>query len=111
MPLGRSIELRKVKSLGGSKLFAILQPGQLSGNIMRPMRMIASEDGGEEDGDDDVEGTISTTLPPFEPLILWQDNDDSTNKIEVRNFRRPVPTRIIFASTSAPSTGNSRISL
>lgn len=39
-------------------------------------------DGEEEDDAENLEGVCQSALPPFEPLVLWQDQNDPSNKIE-----------------------------
>jgi len=76
----KSIELRKVKSLGVKRNWQPLRPGELSS-----FRTTLSENNqpyGEED--EDLEGLPNIeSLPPFERLILWRDDQDESHKIEV----------------------------
>lgn len=77
----KSIELRKVKSLGLKRNWQPLRPGDLSG-----FRSSIMDSGEPEmnDEDADLEGLPnSESLPPFERLILWRDESDPTNAVEV----------------------------
>jgi hypothetical protein len=76
--------LRKTKRLGGNKQFRIVRPGDFAGNLFRkPLQTPVVGDGLEEDEDLDGEQLPTVTLPPHEPLVLWTDPLDDTNKIEV----------------------------
>lgn len=78
----KNIELRKVKSLGPKRTWQPLRPGDLSS--FRTSTMDSNKEGGEEDGDADLEGLPNTeSLPPFERLILWKDENDLSNFVEV----------------------------
>eukprot|EP01038_Epipyxis_sp_PR26KG_P013185 gene13185-17668_t len=72
-----NLELRKVKSLGPAKLTSCLKPGQL-GVFVRPT--IATE---EQQDENEEEQLPKANLPPFVPLILWQDPNDELQKVEV----------------------------
>ncbi len=75
----RSIELRKIKRLGPPKLFKIVKPGDFTtGLIRKPLAPESFEDEPEEEC-----LPTAQNLPPFEPLVLWRDPNDSENKIEV----------------------------
>ena len=78
----RSIALRKVKTLGPQRNFAIIRPGQYMPPL--PGRLLdASSNGGESDADDEGLPTSVSNLPAFEPLVLWTDPMDPSNKVEV----------------------------
>ena len=66
-------ELRKVKTLGGSRKWRALQPGELLG--MRPLSKVSQEGRDYDEDDDDLCGlpTGGAEGPPFERLILWTD--------------------------------------
>lgn len=78
----RTLELRKVKTLGPQKNFELVRPGQFRNTlIFQPV----NNDPQEDDNPDEQLPTPS--LPPFEPLVLWtgEDANDSSlmHKIEV----------------------------
>lgn len=73
----RSIALRKVKSLGPSKRFNVLVPGQISWTA-KPLIQPTETETLDSDSDE-----IATTSVVFEPLVLWTDPNDDTNKVEV----------------------------
>jgi DNA repair and recombination RAD54-like protein len=77
----RSIELRKIKCLGSRKNFKVIQPGELSQALPLSRRQEVMDEGTDEE--DDSAGDISATIPPHEPLVLWTDENDATNKVEV----------------------------
>jgi hypothetical protein len=73
----QSVALRKVKTLGGRKIFNSLRPsGEFIPKRLSPV-MAPSVD---EDNDRDA---APLDAPPFEPLILWTDPADSSHRIEV----------------------------
>jgi DNA repair and recombination RAD54-like protein len=74
-----SIALRRVKTLGGRKSFQAIRPGEYK----PPPLPIVGSFGGDEDDAEAVADANKMNLPPFEPLILWQDPMDPDNKIEV----------------------------
>ena len=77
----RSIELRKVKCLGGNRIFKRITPDDLCGNFQRPSVAV------EEEGDaEEVLGVCKAVVVPHEPLILWTDPLDDKNVIQVHNF-------------------------
>eukprot|EP00981_Chlorochromonas_danica_P009089 scaffold2486_cov169-Ochromonas_danica.AAC.8 len=79
--LTRTLELRKTRRLGPPKQYQVVKPGDLSG-LIRVSGLVAAP---IEEGDNEEEElpTTSSNLPPFEPLVLWQDVNDPENKIEV----------------------------
>lgn len=79
--LTRTLELRKTRRLGPPKQYQVVKPGDLSG-LIRVSGLVAAPI--EDDGNEEEElPTTSSNLPPFEPLVLWQDANDPDNKIEV----------------------------
>lgn len=77
----QSIELRKVKTLGPSKSFQPLLPGQYRASLPKSLSYDELNDNEEEDlGADELPTTV---LPPFDPLVLWTDPNDPNNKVEV----------------------------
>ena len=78
----KNIELRKVKSLGPKRNWQPLRPGDLSS--FRTSAMEFNKEGEEGDDDADLEGLPNIeSLPPFERLILWKDEKDPSNCVEV----------------------------
>jgi hypothetical protein len=75
--LARSIELRKVKTLGPRKVFRLIKPGDYLGPLSNKMDM----DNGSDDATEDVV-IPAVAFPSHEPLVLWR-SDDSDAKIEV----------------------------
>jgi hypothetical protein len=73
------LELRKTKRLGAPKNFQIVRPGEYGG-FLKPQ---FTETTGNEDEAGEEEGLPVSNLPPFEPLVLWTDPNDPTNKVEV----------------------------
>lgn len=80
----RTLELRKIKRLGPPKLFQIVRPGDFLAPFLRPQSIESPSDLLEENGEDVLP---SSAFPPFEPLVLWRDPEDSLNTIEVRAER------------------------
>jgi hypothetical protein len=87
----RTLELRKTKRLGAPKNFQIVRPGEYGG-FLKPQ---FTETTGNEDEAAEEEGLPVSNLPPFEPLVLWTDPNDPTNKVEVNDN--------LFPSISLPS--------
>ncbi len=77
----RSIELRKIKSLGGKGKFRKITPDDLAGCVTRVSSSSQLED--TEELEEEI-GICKTFIPPYEPLVLWTNPDDSDNQIEVR---------------------------
>lgn len=75
----KNLELRKIRTLGPNKNFTNITT--LSGNIFKPKPIIY--DFNEEDDDDGAEELPDENRLVIEPLVLWEDPNDSTNKIEV----------------------------
>lgn len=78
----RSIELRNIKSLGGNRIFKRVTPADLNSSL--PKIGFIPDKG--EDYDEEVEdeiGVCRSTIPPHEPLVLWVDENDQMNKVEV----------------------------
>lgn len=76
-----SIKLRSVKTMGGRRDWKPLQPGDLSG--MRPLSL-RNDSSMEEQDEGDLEGLPNMeSFPPFERLVLWQDDVDPTQRVEV----------------------------
>lgn len=62
--------------------FKVIRPGDLQGGIFKVTTNFAEVSGGEDDIDEEQLPTTAS-LPPFEPLVLWTDPNDPTNKVEV----------------------------
>ena len=77
-----TLALRQRKFLGGNKNFQPITPAMLAGGFTRPSMVDACAMEAEEE-DEDMEGLPNENLPPFEPLILWQNPNDAEHKIEV----------------------------
>ena len=77
------MELRKQKRLGNSNSFRVIRPGDLAKGIFRVTTNFQEPTGDEEDADEEQLPTSVKDLPPFEPLVLWTDPNDPTNKVEV----------------------------
>ena len=81
----RSIELRKIKRLGQPNQFRVVKPGDFaSGLFKKPLSLETLQPGEEDDDLNEEEQLPKQNLPPFEPLVLWNDPNDPENKIEVR---------------------------
>jgi DNA repair and recombination RAD54-like protein len=78
----RSLALRKTKRLGSSKQFHIVRPGDYANALVKHTGSTPDEDGGDDDGAEELP-TSASNLPPFEPLVLWSQQDDPENKVEV----------------------------
>jgi SNF2 family DNA or RNA helicase len=76
---GRTLELRKVKRLGPPKNFKIVRPGDFVSNFLKPQ----ISDTAEEETNEEEIRVLSTSLPAFEPLVLWSNSDETDHKIEV----------------------------
>jgi SNF2 family DNA or RNA helicase len=74
----KNVELRKIRTLGPNKNFTNITT--LSGNIFKPKPIIYDFNEEEDDG---AEELPDENRPVIEPLVLWEDPNDSTNKIEV----------------------------
>lgn len=75
----KSIELRKIKRLGPPNHFKVLKPGDIKSFKFPSIdNNTATEELNEEE-----ELPTSSNLPPFEPLVLWIDPNDSEHKVEV----------------------------
>ena len=76
---GRSIALRKVKTLGFRKSLKIIRPG----DYLPPLPQVSAA--GTLVAEVEVEeGGSGEELPPFEPLVLWVHHENLSQKIEVR---------------------------
>ena len=40
--------------------------------------------------DDEEALEMGSDLPPFEPLVLWVDDEDSLKKVEVNNYIQQI---------------------
>ena len=78
----RSIALRKVKRLGTPKNFQIVRPGDYANTLVKHTG-VSSEDNDDADNEEEELPTNVSSLPPFEPLVLWSHPDDPDNKVEV----------------------------
>jgi hypothetical protein len=112
--LRRSVALRKVKTLGLRKNFRVIRPGDLGclpPRAMLPLEVLPPAPPAEEEEQEDT-----AEYPPFEPLVLWSNPEDSTKKIEVsfQDFQLSL-TCLGYSSAGLPtattSTGGSSIPL
>ena len=69
-----------MKCLGGNRIFKRILPSDLNYNLPRPAPVLPPA---EEEEEEEVTGVLTSGIPPHEPLILWTDPDDETNKIQV----------------------------
>jgi hypothetical protein len=102
------LELRKTKRLGAPKNFQIVRPGEYGG-FLKPQ---FTETTGNEDEAAEEEGLPVSNLPPFEPLVLWTDPNDPTNKVEVKDNLFPsisllFPNYFLFQRLFRNSLANS----
>lgn len=77
----RSIELRKVKTLGPRKVFREIKPSDIANGFLVTNRLLPAASA-EEDADEEAVEDVSCELPPYDPLVLWT-SDDGEHKIEV----------------------------
>ena len=77
----RSIQLRKVKTLGPRKVFREIRPADIANGLVlnRTLPTISTVDSFEEE---DIICNVEPELPPYDPLVLWT-SDDGEHKIEV----------------------------
>lgn len=80
--IDRSIALRKVKRLGPPKNFHIVRPGDYANALVKHTGFSPEDNEDGENEEEDLPTNISS-LPPFEPLVLWTHPDDAENKVEV----------------------------
>jgi DNA repair and recombination RAD54-like protein len=73
----QSLALRKIKTLGPKKNFQVIKPGEFKA---APLTSCVSYD--DDEADDNV-AALTASHPVHEPLVLWQDPNDDTNKVEV----------------------------
>lgn len=74
-----SLVLRKKKTLGAPKVFNEIRPG----GYMAPFQRLDTSQGVEEAEELEGEDENGSNLPPYERLVLWMDDEDCDNKIEV----------------------------
>ena len=75
----KSLELRRVKTLGGTRRFQPLVPGQYRAELPKAGDFA---DVPEEEEDQELNDLpTSALLAPFEPLVLWTDTNDESNKV------------------------------
>ena len=76
-----TLELRKRKSLGGSRSkFQLVLPGQFRNQNFKRTSLSSEVETGDDGDAEDL--PTKTSLPPFEPLVLWT-SEDETRKVEV----------------------------
>ncbi len=73
--------MRKVKRLGTPKNFQIVRPGDYANTLVKHTGL-SSEDNDEDNEEEGLPTNVSS-LPPFEPLVLWSHPEYSENKVEV----------------------------
>jgi len=76
----KNLELRRVKHLGPSKRFTIIRPGDYANALIKHTDQST---GSEGDGDCEGLPTSSATYPPHDPLVLWSDEKNCDNVIQV----------------------------
>lgn len=79
-----SIRLRSIKTLGPRRTWTPILPGQLASLPQVGFQPPPREE--EEEEDEDAEGLPTSTIGPYEPLVLWTDEEDPENKVEVVPF-------------------------
>jgi DNA repair and recombination protein RAD54 and RAD54-like protein len=78
----KSLELRKVKTLGPSRKIQIIQPG----HYMPPLPKSNSQENTQvedDEGCEDLPTAVSNSIPSHEPLVLWTDPNNNEKKVAV----------------------------
>ena len=76
----RGLALRKIKRLGTPNNFHIVRPGDYANNLIKHTQY---SDSGSQDNDLEELPTNISSLPVFDPLVLWSHPDNAECKVEV----------------------------
>ena len=77
-----TLALRQRKTLGRNASFQPFTAAMLKSGYKHPVPM-ASGSCDDDDDNGDMEALPVANLPPFEPLVLWKNENDPEHKIEV----------------------------